>query len=145
MLAADDTGEGAVSPSRLTFTPTNYNIPQTVTIDGVNDTVYDGSQSWNVVLNPESTDTGYNALSNVEVPMTTTDNESAPRFSIGVLSVTEGDVGDSNNLTFTISLFPASESQHRVSYAEGNDGTATSGTDYTAVTAQTLTFDCGAD
>ena len=142
-VASSDTTEGTVSPNALTFTSTNYNTAQTVTVTGANDNIYDGSQSWNVVLDPSSSgDSGYNSLSDVNVAMTTPDDESAPAFSIDSPSVAEGD-SSSTNLTFTVSLNPASASQHTVDYADAGSGTATSGTDYASVAGGTLTFAAG--
>ena len=138
-VSSGDTTEGSVSPSTLTFTTQNYGTAQTVTVTGANDNIQDGSVNWNVRLGPTSSDTGYNNLSVVNVAMTTTDNEGSPSFSIDSPSVTEGDTG-SVNLTFTVTMSPASTSQYTVNYADAGTGTATSGTDYTAVTANTLTF-----
>ncbi len=140
-VSVSDTTEASVSPNTLSFTSTTYSTAQTVTVTGKDDAIYDGTQSYNIVLNPSSTDTGYNGLDNVNVAMSTTDNESAPAFSIDSPSVTEGDSG-STNLTFTVSMSPGSASQHTVDYAQ-TGGTATSGTDYTAVTSGTLTFAAG--
>ncbi len=142
-VSSSDTSEGSVSPGELVFTSDDYNTTQSVTVTGVDDSIYDGNKTWNVVLNPSSTDTGYNALSNVNVGMTTTDDEAAPTFSIDSPSVTEGDSG-SVNLTFTVTLSAASALQHKVNYADAGTGTATSGTDYTALAASsTLTFAAG--
>ena len=71
-----------------------------------------------------------------------TDNDPAPTLSIDSPSVTEGDSG-SKNLTFTVTLSAASGKQVTVDWAEGTGGTATSGTDYTAITGGTLTFAAG--
>ena len=141
-VSSGDTTEGSVSPNTLTFTTQNYGTAQTVTVTGADDNIQDGSVSWNVVLNPASSgDSTYNGLSNVNVAMTTSDDEGSPAFSIGSASVTEGDSG-SANLTFTVSMSPESTSQYTVNYAQ-TGGTATSGTDYTAVTSSTLTFAAG--
>ena len=72
---------------------------------------------------------------------TITDDD-GPAVSIDSPSVTEGDSG-STNLTFTVSLSAASVQQVTVAYADAGTGTATSGTDYTAITAGTLTFPVG--
>ena len=180
-VASSDTSEGTVSPSTLTFTTMNYNVEQTVTVTGADDNVADGSQSWNVVLEPSSNgDSGYNDLSEVNVAMTTIDDDpnfssnspsmaevdsssvsssfmaslssvslvtrrmgnETPSFSIDSPSVMEGDSG-SANLTFTVSLSSASTSQLTVDYTDAGTGTATSGTDYTAVTGSTLMFAAG--
>ena len=73
---------------------------------------------------------------------TITDNDGVPTLSIDSPSVTEGDSG-SKNLTFTVTLSPASGQQVTVRYADAGTGTATSGTDYTAITGGTLTFAAG--
>ena len=65
-----------------------------------------------------------------------------PVLSIDSPRVDEGDSG-SANLTFTVSLSPASGGTVTVDYADAGTGTATSGTDYTALTAGTLTFTAG--
>ena len=65
-----------------------------------------------------------------------------PTISIDSPSVTEGDSG-SANLTFTVILSAASGQRVTVDWAEGTGGTATSGTDYTAITGGTLTFAAG--
>ena len=65
-----------------------------------------------------------------------------PTLSISSPSVTEGDSG-SVNLTYTVTLDTASGKQVTVQYADAGTGTATSGTDYTAITGGTLTFAAG--
>ncbi len=138
-VTSDDTTEGSVSPSTMTFTTMNWSTPQTVTVTGASDSMADGSVDWNVELNPASPGTGgdstYDGLSNVNVAMTTTD---LPVFSIDSPSVTEGNTG-SATMTFTVTLSASTTSQLTVNYAR-TGGTATSGTDYTAVTGSTLTF-----
>ena len=140
-ISIGDTTEGSVSPSMMTFTTQNYGTAQTVTVTGVDDNIEDGSQDFFVVLDPASSgDSTYNGLSNVNVTMTTTDNESRPSFSIDSPSVTEGDSG-MVNLNFTVTASPLSVLRsYTVNWAEGTGGTATSGTDYTAITGGTLTF-----
>ena len=71
-----------------------------------------------------------------------TDDDDAPELSIDSPSVTEGDSG-SKNLTFTVSLSTASGKEVTVGYSDAGSGDATSGTDYTALTAGTLTFAAG--
>ncbi|MCY3814465.1 MAG: putative Ig domain-containing protein, partial [Gammaproteobacteria bacterium] len=58
-------------------------------------------------------------------------------------SVVEGGDGATPKLTFTVTLSPASSDTVTVKYADTGNGTATSGTDYDAVTADTLTFEPG--
>ena len=67
------------------------------------------------------------------------DNDT-PGFSINSPSVDEG--ASPASLEFTVSLSPASYQQTTVNYASTTTGTATSGTDFTAVSG-TLTFAAG--
>src|SRR5690606_10554340 len=48
-LSSSDTSEGAVSPASLTFTLANWNIPQTVTVTGVDDDEVDGDVAYSIV------------------------------------------------------------------------------------------------
>ena len=76
------------------------------------------------------------------VTLTITDDD-APELSIGDASVTEGDTGDSETLTFTVTLDPAATLPVTVDWAT-SDGTAEAGTDYTAGNGS-LTFAAGDD
>ena len=73
---------------------------------------------------------------------TITDDDGVPTLSINSPRVTEGDDG-SAALTYTVSLDAESGKQVTVQYADAGTGTATSGTDYTAITGGTLTFAAG--
>ena len=55
----------------------------------------------------------------------------------------EGADGDTTNLTFTVTLSATSSQPVTVNWAEGTGGTATSGTDYRAITGGALTFAAG--
>src|SRR6187431_1014591 len=62
--------EGMVSPPSLTFTPNNWQAPQTVTVVGVNnDNVADGNQPYQVTLDPsKSADAAYRGLTSADLP-----------------------------------------------------------------------------
>ena len=77
-----------------------------------------------------------------DVTLTIEDDDDPPTLSIDSPSMTEGDSGTAT-LTFTMTLSAASGQQVTVGYADAGTGTATSGTDYTAITAGTLTFAAG--
>ncbi len=74
-ISSGDTTEGTVSTSSLTFTPANWNVPQTITVTGVDDTVTDGDVVYTVVLAASSSDPAYNALSPTQATMTNIDND----------------------------------------------------------------------
>ena len=111
------------------------------------------SQTFNVVVTGDTTDEANetvvvtlssptNATISTASGTGTITNDDGPTVSIDSPSVTEGD-GGSTNLTFTVTLSPASAQQVTVDYTDAGTGTATSGTDYTAITDATLTFTAG--
>ncbi len=71
--------EGTVAPAQLVFTPANWNIPQTVTVTGVNDTADDGDKTYRILIKAgTSTDTLYNGLVPGEVTVKNIDDDPAP-------------------------------------------------------------------
>ncbi|MDB4982760.1 MAG: hypothetical protein JWM82_3512, partial [Myxococcales bacterium] len=48
-LTSSDISEGTVFPAELVFSPSNWNVPQTVTVTGVDDALADGAQSYAIV------------------------------------------------------------------------------------------------
>src|SRR5262245_31655305 len=53
-LSSSNPAEGTVSPGSVTFTPDNYDAPQTVTITGVDDDLVDGNQNYTILTSPAS-------------------------------------------------------------------------------------------
>ena len=62
-LASNDNGEGIVSPTSVTFTPMNWNTPQTITVTGIDDGIVDGTQVYVIQTAPAvSMDPGYSGF-----------------------------------------------------------------------------------
>ena len=76
-LSSSDTTEGTVSPSSLIFTSANWDIPQTVTVTGVNDALDDGDIAYSIVTAPATSAGGYNGVDASDVSVTNTDNDTA--------------------------------------------------------------------
>jgi hypothetical protein len=77
-VASSDPTEGEVSTTSLTFTSTDWNVPQTVTVTGVNDPVDDGDIAYGVTLGaPTSADLVYAAIDPADVAVTNTDDDAA--------------------------------------------------------------------
>ncbi len=75
-LTSDDTTEGTIDKSSLTFTTANWNVAQTVTVTGVNDLFDDGDIVYHIVTAPASSiDPGYNNLNPADVTVTNIDND----------------------------------------------------------------------
>lgn len=74
-FTTSDTTEGTLTTTQVTFTPTNWNSPQLVTVSGVDDTAIDGSIAYSIKTSVSSSDSRYNGLAVAEVGMTNLDNE----------------------------------------------------------------------
>ena len=121
----------AVTPTLLTFTPGQ--ISKTVTVNVTGDTNTEANETFFVNLtNP----VGATLLDGQGLG--TILNDDGPVMTINDVSKAEGNSG-TTAFTFTVTLSPASAGTVTVSYATAN-GTATAGSDYTAVGVTPLTF-----
>ncbi len=78
-VSSNDTTEGTVSTSSLVFTSDNWNVPQTVTLTGLDDSLVDGNVAYEIVLGAAtSSDSHFNGLNPTDVSVTNTDNETPP-------------------------------------------------------------------
>ena len=134
--ATSGTDYAAIAGGTLTFAANETSKTITVSVTG------DGSdEESETILVTLSNPVGA-TISTATGTGTITDNDVPPSLTIGSASVAEGNSG-SATLTFKVTLSPASGKQVTVNYADAGTGTATSGTDYTAITGGTLTFAAG--
>jgi len=116
-LTSDNTAEGTVSPTSVTFTSANWNVAQTVTATGVDDNLVDGNKTYNIVTAAAtSTDPNYNGVNPSDVAVTNTDNDVTliPEIQVldGTTDIVDGTisaidfgsiiVGGTLNKTFTV-------------------------------------------
>ncbi|MCL4301305.1 MAG: hypothetical protein KJ077_36725 [Anaerolineae bacterium] len=103
-LASSDPGEGTAGPASLTFTTLDWNIPQTVTVTGVNDAVDDGDQPYTIITNdPSSSDPDYNGAgaNPADVTVTNLDDDIAG-FIVSAISGSTSE--DGLSATFALRL-----------------------------------------
>ncbi|MFM7056515.1 MAG: S8 family serine peptidase [Planctomycetota bacterium] len=85
-LSVSASSEGFVSTNSVSFSPDNWNIPQTITVTGVDDWVDDGDRPWQVITGPAvSTDPQYNGLNPADASFMNVDDDTAG-ISISALS-----------------------------------------------------------
>ena len=105
-VVSSETTEGTVSPSVLTFMPSNWNTAQTVTVTGQDDAPTnspDGNQNYTVTLSVNQTDTqddNYDALTAISVYMVNRDND----FGLDIGAVTGQATEAGASATFTVAL-----------------------------------------
>jgi hypothetical protein len=74
-LSSSDSTEGTISTPSLTFTPGDWNVAQTVTVNGVNDNLVDGDIAYTITTAPAiSPDSNYSNRDAADVSMKTIDN-----------------------------------------------------------------------
>ncbi|MDM8536732.1 FG-GAP-like repeat-containing protein [Desulfobacterales bacterium HSG17] len=141
-----DTGEGTALPASLTFTGTDWNLEQTVTVTGADDDITDGSQSYIIKLtvNSDTDDTtGYAAIDAAELNVSNTDND-GPGFTLNPISGPTGEDGTGATFTVKLNSQPDGSVVLDVSSSDTGEGTVSpatlSFTDADWNTAQTVTI-----
>ena len=135
-VASGDTGAATVSPATLTFTTTNWNTAQTVTVTGVDDRVdQDGDRSITITHTATSSDPNYNTIDIDNVIAMVVDNDTA--------AVNVSQSGDSTSVneasgagridTYTVVLASQPTADVSIAVASGTTAVAT-------VSPATLTF-----
>ena len=102
-VTSRDASEGTVSPPSLVFAPGGWNTAQTVTVTGVQDTIDDGTVTWQVRLDPSSGDGDYNAVTAVDVDVTTTDDDGAPGMTLSLTPASVSEMGGVATVTARLS------------------------------------------
>ena len=83
-VVSSDLSEVVVSSSLLTFTPSNWDTPQTVVVSGVNDGLSDGDQAVDVILSAAGFDP-------VVVGVVNADNDGGPQLAVSSSAGFDGD------------------------------------------------------
>jgi len=123
-LTSSDTSEGTVSPASVTFTTTNWNAPQTITVTGVNDFVADGNQIYSIITAPAtSSDATYQGRNAADVSALNVDNDS-PGIIVTVLANLEtGENGDTATFTIALASQPTASVTINLSSSDLTEGT----------------------
>ena len=141
-VMSSDTSAATVDKSILTFTPQNWYTQQTVTVSGVNDD-FAGDRTVTITHGVSGPGSGYeDEIANPVTVMVRDDDGS--RISIRGRSFTEG-LDRVVPTVMIVSLSRAALVPITVNYATSVESgqTATSGTDFTAVSSGTITIPAG--
>lgn len=100
-ISSSSVSDATISPSSLTFTTANWNVPQTVTITGVDDQIdRNDTAIVSVAVNDSLSDNNFDPLSDQTIAVTLTDNDVA-----GVnLTPTSGSVTEGSSTTYNLVL-----------------------------------------
>ena len=127
-LSSNDSGEGTALPASLTFTGGalgNWNVPQTVTVTGVDDVEVDGDITYSVSLAAAaSTDTNYDSLDPDDVSLTNLDDDSAGVTVTPTSGLTTTEAGGTATFTVVLDTQPSADVAIALSSNDSGEGTA---------------------
>nr|WP_319400952.1 Ig-like domain-containing protein [uncultured Carboxylicivirga sp.] len=119
-----DDSEGSLDKSQLTFTSTNWNTAQTVTVTGVDDELVDGdiTYSLSVAVNNDTSDDTYDNISET-VSVINTDNDAAGI----IINQTDGDTktsedGNSDSFSVVLRTEPTSDVVINITGLDASEG-----------------------
>jgi hypothetical protein len=105
-LSSSNPAEGRVSSNSLTFTPANWNELQTVKLTGVDDSIADGSKTYNIVTAATvSNDSNYSNLNPDDVSASNSDNET-PGITINPASTNATEGGANGSYSVQLNTQP---------------------------------------
>jgi hypothetical protein len=121
--ASSDISEGTIISDPLIFNPTNWDVPQLITIAGVDDNVDDDNVEFNIVTNTSSPDPLYDGLDSYSIPVTNTDDDTAGITvdPTGGLIVTEA--GGTDTFTVVLDSEPTADVTITLSSSDLSEGT----------------------
>src|SRR6185369_7682708 len=117
--------EGVASPASLTFTAANWNVPQTVTVTGVDDQVADGAVGYSVVLGAAtSSDAVYNGMDAADVAVVNADNDAAAILVTPVSGLATTEAGGQASFTVVLKSQPTANMVIPVASSDPTEGVA---------------------
>jgi hypothetical protein len=103
-LTSNNTDEGTVAPTSLTFTVGNWNQPQTVTVTGVDDDLVDGDVAYTILVGPAtSADPDYDGSDPSDVSVTNVDDDEPGTTLAGTKEIDALDL-DAGTVSYLITL-----------------------------------------
>ncbi len=138
-IAVSGGAQLTATPPTLTFTASDWNLPQTVTVTAVDDAAVEGAHTGTITHTASSVDAAYQGISVPNVVANISDNDLAA-LSINDVSVVEGNAG-TVTATFTVSLSsPAGAGGVSFDIATANNTATTANNDYVSnsLTGQTI-------
>ena len=123
-LSSNDTTEGTVSPSSLTFTSANWSTAQTVTVTGVNDFLDDGNIAFSIVTAAAtSSDAGYSGLDPSDVSATTTDDDVSGFTVTPTSGLTTTEAGGTATFSVVLTAQPTANVSTALTSSDTTEGT----------------------
>ncbi|TDR14629.1 Ig-like domain-containing protein, partial [Marinicella litoralis] len=90
-FSSSNTDEGTVSPSTVVFNASNWNVPVTITVTGVDDVVYDLDQNYQVIISALSSgDADYDGINPDDINAVNIDDDESPDLTAFITNCVAG-------------------------------------------------------
>ena len=127
-VVSGSTADATVSVASLTFTATNWGLPQTVTVRGINDSrAATDSAIVRVAVDTSRSDSRWSAVSAQSVTVNCA-NDDLPKFSISRTSMTVGENGGSTTFTAVLRVQPGANVVLNVTSSDTREATVSPAT-----------------
>ncbi len=125
-LYSDNTTEGVVSSSLLTFDSGNWNIAQTVTLTGMDDDVDDGDVAYTVVVgSTSSADPNYDDINPGDVAVINIDNDVAGVTVTPTSGLVTNETGSMATFTIVLDSQPTADVAINLASSDTSEGVVT--------------------
>src|SRR5258705_123741 len=123
-LSSNDLTEGTVAPASLTFTSANWNVAQTVTVTGVDDSIDDGDVAFTIVTAAATSgDPTYNGINSSDVSVTTNDHDASGVTVTPTSVMTTTAAGGTATFTMSLTSQPSANVTIGVTSSDLTEGT----------------------
>jgi hypothetical protein len=103
-FSSSDATEGTVSPASVTFNTSNWNIPVTITVTGVDDTDYDLDQDYQIIIGAlSSSDVNYDGVNPADLDAVNIDDDESPDLSAFITNCVAG-VNPTDNMLYRLRI-----------------------------------------
>src|SRR5262249_42393722 len=124
-ISSSNTAEGTVAPARVTFTAANWNVPQTVTLTGVNDNVADGNIAYTIITGAASSgDPKYSGIDPANVSASNSDDDASGITVSPVVGLVTTEAGGTATFTVVLTSQPTADVTIPISSSNPAEGTA---------------------
>jgi predicted SpoU family rRNA methylase len=123
-LSTSDATEGIPATSNLTFTPTNWDTPQTVGVQGQDDQQTDGNITYRIVTEAAaSSDPVYNGLDVADVELVNLDNDLASVLILPTTGLVTSEAGQTASFDVRLGSQPTADVAIGLSTSDSSEGT----------------------
>ncbi|PXA03035.1 hypothetical protein DDZ13_14045 [Coraliomargarita sinensis] len=122
-VSSSDEGEVTVSPASLSFTSSNWDVPQTVTITGVDDSLTtEDAATVSVTVDDAQSEDAYDTLSEQTVAVTCS-NDDIPGIIVGAISGDTSEHGTTATFSVALGTQPTADVTIGLSSSDAGEGT----------------------